>query len=492
MSQNITVSDSIKTNTVWEADTVFVDTCIVIADDVSLAIDPGVVVAFDSAACLKVNGTLIAAGTEDNHIIFTSVDTTGYGNLDHDGWSGIYFDNTGGSMTDNQASIIDYSEFYYSRNTMYEQGVVSVLDFSNLTVSNSLFKYNYAYTCINLADSSEVKIINNVFDGNTTTVGAISLGCSTDGQQATPLIKNNLVMNNTGEWCAGIKISGYFTPVVDGNKIFANDCSDGDAGGLMVSGYSNPVIVNNVIAYNHAENGGGVFVKYFTNPVFVNNVIAYNTADENGGGIANGCFTDSVLYINNIIYGNTAVNGNQMYINDDDCSLYKFYYNDIEGGLDDVYFEDDNTVEFGTGNIDEDPMFVDAVNFDFSLDCNSGCIDAGKDTTDYMPEFDILGNNRNEGITDMGAYEMQCNSFVDKYVSDNVISVSPNPSSGYLIISNAGGFDLKITDLTGKTVLKDKIVRDIYEINIENNKSGIYFLHFSDGNNEYSKKLILK
>jgi len=68
-------------------------------------------------------------------------------------------------------------------------------------------------------------------------------------------------------------------------------------------------------------------------------------------------------------------------------------YSDVEGGW------------AGTGNIDADPMFADALNGDYRLLAGSPCIDAGNNSVVEVTT-DLDGDPRIQGAcVDMGAFE---------------------------------------------------------------------------------------
>lgn len=161
----------------------------------------------------------------------------------------------------------------------------------------------------------------------------------------------------------------------------------------------------------------------------------------------------------------------------------------------------------GTGNIDSDPLFVDAASGNLCLQAGSACIDAADG--DVAPDMDILGNPRNDdpgmdnigagtpGYTDIGAYEYQdtttwCTVPDVLNRSENVASamivsaglavglqsyeysqtvpvdyvIQQNPSAGQLLASGSA-IDLVISkgpsieevpDVTGKTLSEAELM----------------------------------
>lgn len=71
---------SISTNTTWTSDNVYVvQTSTTVQSAVTLTIQAGTVVKFNSSAYLNIKGTLQASGTSDNNIVFTSYKDDTYG-----------------------------------------------------------------------------------------------------------------------------------------------------------------------------------------------------------------------------------------------------------------------------------------------------------------------------------------------------------------------------------------------------------------------------
>jgi hypothetical protein len=93
---------------------------------------------------------------------------------------------------------------------------------------------------------------------------------------------------------------------------------------------------------------------------------------------------------NSILWGNAGT--------DYECSTCTLAYSDVGVG--------DTT---GTGNISQDPLFVDAAGGDYHLQAGSPCIHAG--TPSGAPATDLEGTPR-DAAPDMGAYEWQARIFL--------------------------------------------------------------------------------
>ena len=202
-------------------------------------------------------------------------------------------------------------------------------------------------------------------------------------------IKGNHAQNGG----AGIFVNGISNPIISNTKVYNNNASY-YCGGIKISGDSSPFIVNCIIYGNSCgKDGGGIECADSSSPIITNCTITNNSADWNGGGI---CVSgdEASPILSNCIFWNDAPD--EIYISSGSLIIT---YSDIQGGW------------TGTGNIDADPLFADAANFDFHLTEGSPCIDTGTDAGVYE---DFEGDVRPWGDGfDMGA---------DEFVVDGVIS----------------------------------------------------------------------
>jgi PKD repeat protein len=148
----------------------------------------------------------------------------------------------------------------------------------------------------------------------------------------------------------------------------------------------------------------------------INSTISHNTVPHEGGPV---CFREKNLTLeiyNSIIYGNTP---NRIWFVDfpspTQPHTLSLSHTNLEGGRTSIreYYPNTpyhNTVIWGEGNIDADPLYQMGNEHPYQLGEGSPCIDAGTlDIPDYsFPETDIMGNPRIVGGSiDMGAYEFQ-------------------------------------------------------------------------------------
>jgi len=157
--------------------------------------------------------------------------------------------------------------------------------------------------------------------------------------------------------------------------INSNTASRYGGGVLCVSG-SHPQFEGCVIDKNIALNGGA-FSLMQSSVIITNSDICNNNASDNGGGFY--CFFNSSISIGSSIIWANQPQQVLLYI-----STASFHYSDLQGGPDNI-INNGGTVNWMTGNIDEDPLFIDKDNGDFTLYQESPCIDTGNELN-YDPD----------------------------------------------------------------------------------------------------------
>ncbi|NQT83030.1 right-handed parallel beta-helix repeat-containing protein, partial [bacterium] len=235
--------------------------------------------------------------------------------------------------------------------------------------------------------------------GNGVMLGLLGLGASLEGFT----IRNGLSRMGAGIYCWNCLATIRNCLLCDNNAGLRG-------GGIYCSFGASPRITDCVIRNNETGfwtgtnegRGGGIGCRHFARPKISGCIIANNRASRHGEGIhsdwsaprvTNCTLYDSGLYaegsgggvtVKNCIVWNGSASGDEV-----SCT-----YCCIHWGTS------------GEGNIDEDPLFVDAEGGDFHLSVDSPCIDAGTLGTGFIPATDMDGEDRVFGVSvDMGADE---------------------------------------------------------------------------------------
>jgi hypothetical protein len=227
------VSEAIYEDITWaKADSPFVVTADIVVDEsATLTIEPGVKVTFNEGKKLEVAGTLVAQGTVDNQIHFTSSqDVPAAGD-----WKGILFIN---SSVDAQfegenyqsGSIIEYCVVEFA-----EKGITvdnaSPYIFRNF-IRNNILGLEFTSNAASTVEDNE--IYSNTGAGGDQTGGMTILAAS-------PIIKSNTFKNNSGSKAGAIKYYGDDALMIEDCVFKDNQSTGGGAitcleGSLNISG----------------------------------------------------------------------------------------------------------------------------------------------------------------------------------------------------------------------------------------------------------------
>jgi parallel beta-helix repeat protein len=281
---------------------------------------------------------------------------------------------------------------------------------SRLTATNCVISGNVGSSGGGLtADSSSPTLTNCTITGNTAWYGGgVSCSSYSNATLTGCLISGNRAYNGGGVFCSSNSKPTLTNCAISENTASSSASSAAYGGGLY-SNASKPMLTNCTIRGNIARHGGGAYCES-SSPTLTNCTISGNSTSDDGGGVY--CYDQSSPTLTNcILWGNPP---EEIHIFNSSPTLT---YCDIQGSWP------------GTGNINADPLFVDAANGNFHLAANSPCIDAGSNaaipagiTTDIDGDPRILpghplhvtlphpgqpGPPASASVVDMGAYEFR-------------------------------------------------------------------------------------
>jgi parallel beta-helix repeat protein len=287
-------------------------------------------------------------------------------------------------------------------------------------------------------ERSNPTIIDCNFTGNraNTNGGGMYSHIYNDQKYGNQTVVNCTFSNNTAYNGGGMCNDWYVNAQIT-NCTFSGNTASHNGGGMCNISTSNPTVTNcNFIGDTSNLHGGGMY-NNASSPKLTNCIFSGNTAGGHGGGMINSV-SSSPTVTNCTFSGNTAgLNGDGMFNNDNSNPIVTnciFWGNTPEeisilASTPIVTYSDVRGGWFGAGNINANPLFVDAIAGDLRLTSGSPCIDKGSNaavppgiTTDLEGHPRIIDGDCDDiDVVDIGAYEFDLAYFGD---FDNNCSVN--------------------------------------------------------------------
>ena len=220
------------------------------------------------------------------------------------------------------------------------------------------------------------------------------------GEDANSVLQGFTVMNGYSWQGGAIWCFGSSPTII--NCTFRGNIAH-DNGGAIYCKESSPAIGNCTFNVNNAVYGGAIYCHEGSSSMISDCTFIGNTADW-GGCIY--CASASEPTVNNcILWENTASrNGSQIALaSTHDPSALTISYSNVTGGYEAAYVETGCRLNWGDGNIDEDPFLTP----DGHLRFGSPCIDRGPDSSAFEPDID------GEVRPDANGVDIGCDEFVD-------------------------------------------------------------------------------
>ncbi|AYQ33527.1 T9SS C-terminal target domain-containing protein [Runella sp. SP2] len=304
-----------------------------------------------------------------------------------------------------------------SNNIFFNVGLnnSAVLDGFTLTKTNGVTFLNGYGAMVN--ENASPTVTNCIFTNNRASNGGGMANLNSSNPTVTHCnFTNNIAMNggSAGGAVLFTRASGTFSNC----QFISNSApnSSGFAGGAIHIGGGAPRFTNCIFLGNSTSGRGGaiaISLNGSTNPIIFNCSFYNNSASNGGNGIYHSSNTST--FVSNSIFWD---NSNEIA----GTGTISINYSIVQGGY------------TGTGNINANPLFVDAANGNFRLQQCSPAIDAGTSTD--APTTDLDGNNRVDavsggGTVDIGAYEYQSTYDVCACISNNgIVYVNASASGG--------------------------------------------------------------
>ncbi|MBN2137438.1 MAG: right-handed parallel beta-helix repeat-containing protein [Sedimentisphaerales bacterium] len=252
----------------------------------------------------------------------------------------------------------------FTKNAAEMGGGIFNTDHSSPSMTRCIFTSNTIYSdydgaAVANTQHSSPRLIDCVFTYNMAPSGTATIY---NYSSSNPTLTNCVFSDN-------VDLFGTMYNYTNSNPVLSRCVFRGNASSAIYNNNSDPIISNCIFADNESYDGAGIH-NYDSSPTVTNCTFTGNIAQNKGGGIYSRGDSHPIL-TNSIFWHNTAgVSAGQ--------ELYTEYYygyaasitvnfSCIEGGHSGVFVDSSSTLNFGPGNIAQDPCFFDPANGDYHL-----------------------------------------------------------------------------------------------------------------------------
>lgn len=547
------VSGFISANTIWNlagSPYIVIGNTILLHGN-TLTIDPGVLIKFDSDKVLEIDGELIAIGTAESRIKFTSNQSIPAAG----DWGKIQFADTSVDATFDASgnylsgSIMKYCDVLYGGSIGFGAVHLSIASpyISHCLISystsdgiycsqrNFLIDSSAVRNCTNIGvsfnslpfNNSQVKIYSDTIENNAQGGiyfsglpiqsldvrycyfisnhywGALNSGVAL--MSAT--ISENYFANNTTNnlYGATVFFQGAANYTIACNK-FINNQSGGNStlGIANNSAGTGNYIINNIFQGNTSTNGCPVLFMQSNPQGTVHNTFISNNYISNNSSTTHPCINiistcnlPVTSYMEHYIEHNTFVDNNTP-------SVFKFEIGNSQIGTNNFIhlnynnflnplcqYEIDNAIPFSSPNIEADSNYWGTTSTQHVDSVINDFFDLGNLSVVFSSPI----------LTLPTAIDTTCPVAIPTFVSNiNSITASillfPNPATTQFTVAfyktiHAG--NIQIYNIIGKEVLQENIYQASQkEINIQSISNGIYLVRLFDGEKYYCEKIVVQ
>jgi hypothetical protein len=172
-------------------------------------------------------------------------------------------------------------------------------------------------------------------------------------------------------------------------------------------------VIKNCLFYNNsASRGGGICYQASKD---YNMTITNCTFTENSGSAVYFYWSTATMS-NCILWSNSDYNIELAVADSSNPSKFTISYSDLQEGKASIYRNTGYFLNWGVGNVDTEPCFVDVVNNDYHLLWDSPCIDSGdpnyvteSNDKDIDGEPRIIGTSIDMGFDEVGEKQADLN-----------------------------------------------------------------------------------